>query len=277
MTVTLNYANNNDQFGIYIDSNDDLAITQNFATGNELYGIYLENATDIDIIGNIISNNRGYGILLNNSEGNNLRENIISNNPVGVYFNSSNNNVVIDNTLTGNTEDFIEVDSQGNDFGDEETETPPVPEEPPNILLFLIIIGALSVGLGAGGFIVVKSRKIIRERDEEILALASKKDSITDEDIAISKEKHFCVVHRGPIEGINFICPDCGTYYCIKCIEAIKKLENSCWSCGIPLDPSMPAKEIKEKGKIEAIVEENPEIEDSTHKQPKTPRNPFSI
>jgi len=267
MTVTLNYANNNDMFGICIESNEDLTITENFATGNELYGIYLENATDINVIGNIISNNRGYGILLNNSDENNLRANVISNNPVGIYFNSSNYNNILDNTFTGNAQDYIEVNSVGNNFGDE-PETPP-PEEPPNILLLLIIIGALVGALGAGGFLVVKSRKTIRERDDEILELMSKKESITEEDIAISKEKHFCVVHRGPIEGYNFICPDCGTYYCIKCIEALKDLENTCWSCGEILDPSKPAKEIKEKDKLEAIVEEDPEIETPGYNLPK--------
>nr|MDO8085892.1 hypothetical protein [Candidatus Sigynarchaeum springense] len=46
------------------------------------------------------------------------------------------------------------------------------------------------------------------------------------------QSKHFCIVHRGPIEGQIFMCGSCGTFYCGPCKEAIIQAENKCWNCG---------------------------------------------
>ncbi len=73
---------------------------------------------------------------------------------------------------------------------------------------------------------------------------------ITEEDILVSKEKHFCIVHRGEIKGYNYICPECGTYYCLKCLDAIKDIENLCWSCKKQLDPEMPIIPVEEDDNI---------------------------
>jgi len=52
------------------------------------------------------------------------------------------------------------------------------------------------------------------------------------------------------------MCPSCGTFYCLKCYEAITKVENECWSCNNPLDPLKKVKKYIEKGEIELIKEE---------------------
>lgn len=117
-----------------------------------------------------------------------------------------------------------------------------------------------------------RSRVKLREKEIEIESLKKQREEITEDDIAISKEKHFCIVHRGPIGGYNYICPECGTYYCIKCLDAIIDIENSCWSCKKPLDPSKAIKSNGDKDDLKTIIEEDSDRIDQiseTHKKRK--------
>jgi len=117
-------------------------------------------------------------------------------------------------------------------------------------LLMGIIIGAIgAVAVLSVVVIRKRSRKDIREKDAELLMFKEKREQITEDDILISKEKHFCLVHKGPVEGLSYICPECNAYYCVKCYNAIKEAENECWSCRIALDASRPKpkREIKEE------------------------------
>ena len=117
------------------------------------------------------------------------------------------------------------------------------PEE--NLLIFVLI--GIIVAVSAAGVIVVRrSRSKLKDKEAELAALARERETTTEDDILVSKEKHFCLVHKGPIEGYTYIC-ECGTYYCTRCVEALKKNENECWSCGKALDPSKPTKGISEK------------------------------
>ena len=98
--------------------------------------------------------------------------------------------------------------------------------------------------------------------DKEIQVLKIEKANLTEGDIKISKERLQCVVHKGPIKAFTFICPVCGTFYCAKCYEVVKKLENACWSCKNALDPSKPVKVTDEKGKvIKKIAKSKPDSE----------------
>ena len=100
-----------------------------------------------------------------------------------------------------------------------------------------------------------------------------KEEEITEEGLKIFKEKKICLVHKGPIEGYNFMCPDCGALYCVKCVEALIEIENFCWSCDAILNPSKPSQKEdlkKEEYKLkidDEIIEEEGEI---THKASKT-------
>jgi hypothetical protein len=71
------------------------------------------------------------------------------------------------------------------------------------------------------------------------------------------KNKHFCVVHKGPIKNKLFLCPTCSVFYCEKCLTALIKIENKCWYCDTPLDETKEIKEseLQEEMKPEDIVE----------------------
>jgi len=51
-----------------------------------------------------------------------------------------------------------------------------------------------------------------------------------------------------------YICPECGTFYCSKCSDALNELENMCWVCETPFDDSKPVRLI-EKKEDDIIVE----------------------
>ena len=80
----------------------------------------------------------------------------------------------------------------------------------------------------------------ILKKDVEIAKLMEQKALTTEEDIILSKEKHICLVHKGPIQGFSFVCPECGSFYCQKCVMALMSIDNECWSCQHQLDAEMP-------------------------------------
>ncbi len=100
-------------------------------------------------------------------------------------------------------------------------------------------------------------------------SIDTEKKSITEEDLKASKEKRFCLVHKGPIEGYNYKCRKCGAFYCMKCYEALVDIENMCWSCDALLDPSKPAKDTEKEE--EEIIEQR-EVEE-LRKNRKTHKN----
>lgn len=84
----------------------------------------------------------------------------------------------------------------------------------------------------------IKQRDIeLQKRELEIIKLKQQREQITEDDIVLSQQKHVCLVHKGPIQGFSFICPECGTFYCQKCVYAISAIDNECWSCGELIDP----------------------------------------
>ena len=98
--------------------------------------------------------------------------------------------------------------------------------------------------------------KEIKEKEEviDILRAFSKPQRVTEEEVSISKEKKVCLVCKGKISGLNFICSECGAFYCAKCSKALSNLENVCWACNSPIDPSKPMKSYEKDGE-EVIVE----------------------
>ncbi len=99
-----------------------------------------------------------------------------------------------------------------------------------------------------------------KSQSHDILGGFIKHKNVTEEEISISKEKRTCLVCKGGIGGINFMCNDCGAYYCFKCYSALTELENACWSCNGVLDRSKPVtlerKEDKEQIKIEHLSQQ---------------------
>ncbi len=49
-----------------------------------------------------------------------------------------------------------------------------------------------------------------------ILEMFTKPKKITEEEVSVSKEKKICLVCKSKISGLNFICSDCGTFYCFE-------------------------------------------------------------
>ncbi len=92
----------------------------------------------------------------------------------------------------------------------------------------------------------------------------TKPQRITEEEISISKEKKICLVCKGKVGGVMFMCTDCGALYCTKCSEALSNLENLCWVCDSPIDKSKPVKPFKEE-KEEAGIE----VSEEALKKPK--------
>jgi len=71
-------------------------------------------------------------------------------------------------------------------------------------------------------------------------------DNLTEEEIMISKDKKVCLVCKNVIAKVNYLCSDCGAFYCIKCMDALTDAENACWVCEEPFDESKPSKPFKE-------------------------------
>jgi hypothetical protein len=94
------------------------------------------------------------------------------------------------------------------------------------------------------------------ESNKDILGMFTKPKALTEEEVSVSKEKKICLVCKGNIAGINFVCFECGTLYCNKCYNALINLENACWACDNALDESTPVKLSKEK-EPEMIIQED--------------------
>ena len=88
---------------------------------------------------------------------------------------------------------------------------------------------------------------------------------LTEEEITFYKEQKICLVCKGKISRLNYICPNCDALYCVKCSEALSNLENACWVCNEPFDESKPYKPFK---KVEEEVEID--ISEKPQKKPKT-------
>jgi len=97
------------------------------------------------------------------------------------------------------------------------------------------------------------------EKDQDYLRVFSKRPTITEEEISISKEKKICLVCKGNLTRSNiYLCPDCDTLYCLKCSEALSDVENACWVCNATFDESKPSKPYKTaEAKEKITVEES--------------------
>lgn len=105
-------------------------------------------------------------------------------------------------------------------------------------------------------------KSIVLEGDKEgadVLAMFTRPQTITEEEIAFNKERKICLVCKGKIGGFNFVCQECDALYCEKCARALSNLENTCWVCNAPFDKSKPVR-IPEK------KEESVKIEEESHK-----------
>lgn len=104
--------------------------------------------------------------------------------------------------------------------------------------------------------LVIQTNKIMKERSEKtinILSMFTKPQKVTEEEVTISKERKTCLVCKGKILGVNFMCRECNAFYCMKCYTALTGLENACWSCEAALDETKPI--IKPKSEDQIKIE----------------------
>ena len=78
---------------------------------------------------------------------------------------------------------------------------------------------------------------------------------LTEEEITFHKEQKICLVCKGKISRLNYVCPGCDALYCAKCSEVLSSLENACWVCETPFDETKPVKlEVEEEYLVEPEI-----------------------
>ncbi|MHA2325218.1 MAG: tetratricopeptide repeat protein, partial [Promethearchaeota archaeon] len=89
--------------------------------------------------------------------------------------------------------------------------------------------------------------------DEKIVQLvynrATLTPKVTEEKVAISKEKKICLVCKGEVLKFSYIC-ECGAIYCENCARALTNLENVCWACDAPIDSLKTVKLFKAEERV---------------------------
>ena len=86
-----------------------------------------------------------------------------------------------------------------------------------------------------------KSVKKKVEIEDGLFRLTKRPDQITEEEIMFHKEKKICLVCKGKVPKLLYMCPDCDALYCVKCSEALSEAENACWVCNASIDDSKPS------------------------------------
>ncbi|TFG21531.1 MAG: hypothetical protein EU529_13285, partial [Promethearchaeota archaeon] len=100
-------------------------------------------------------------------------------------------------------------------------------EEFPFLILSIIIIAII-------GCVVIVGVNAVRRRGMVSLKEAkkvAKKEIDKETGIEVEPKKLVCIVHRGPVAGGVYICPNCQSIFCEKCALALKKKGENCWTC----------------------------------------------
>jgi parallel beta-helix repeat protein len=223
-----NLTNNN--YGINLEVRGYHIISKNNVSYNKR-GLYSLDSYGNDINNNTVDNNKE-GIYLENSNNTDIMDNNMSNNKVGLFLKKSNNNYISNNDLCGNTEAVQEEGCERNDFEKNKCYKNGVPPE--NILEILIIIVICIAGATfAIGMYVFRKKSSREEMISESILSSQELEELrkTEAEVSVKKEHHVCVVHKGKIVGAIYLCPECETYYCMKCAIVLKEKGENCWVC----------------------------------------------
>ncbi len=121
-------------------------------------------------------------------------------------------------------------------------------------ILSIGLWGAVVIGIILLIFVFNRIRKILRppkvlekvstedEKKKDILKMFIKPQKLTEEEITFHKEQKICLVCKGRVARVMFVCPNCDALYCIKCSKALSDLDNYCWVCETALDETKPVK-----------------------------------
>ncbi|MFX0000670.1 MAG: right-handed parallel beta-helix repeat-containing protein [Candidatus Hodarchaeota archaeon] len=250
-----NTIDNNKNFGIYIYLSINCTVSENDIRYND-YGIKLERDGIHTVSENNISYNIRYGLHSLNSNRNNINSNILDNNQRGIYLQNSDNTYISDNSLANNfyglyldRSNYNDIfnndvcdnnlslhegeDCEGNIFRKNDCIDDTFPPGPPPEIIIIIVICIAGAMITVG--MVIYKRKSSRKEivSKKLLSSYKLKKEIrkTEAEVSVEKEFHVCVVHRGRIVGAVYICPECETYYCMKCAITLKEKGETCWVC----------------------------------------------
>ncbi len=104
---------------------------------------------------------------------------------------------------------------------------------------------------------LTKPPEVLKKGDDdkkELLKIFTKPSRITEEEVAVHKEKKICLVCKGKALGFTFICYQCGAIYCSKCARSLSDLENVCWACDAPLDETKSVKRASKEDPEEIMI-----------------------
>lgn len=136
----------------------------------------------------------------------------------------------------------------------------------PNIYNPVIFLANFSIFI-VNCFIIyklIKNLKIktVQDNDKDfpnVLGMISRPQTVSEEEVTISKEKKICLVCKGKVIRFNSYICECDILYCNNCAQALSKLENACWVCNAPFDESKPIN-LPEKQEEQILVDESTEV-----------------
>ena len=169
-----------------------------------------------------------------------LGNNIINNTDIGIHLVRSNGNNIFDNDLCSNANNYWPVFQElceGNEFRNNKCWI--YSENRPPIEIVIIIVITIVGAVFATGMIIYRKKSLKKEsRSRNIFSSHKLKKEIrkTEAEVSVAKESHVCLVHRGKITGAVYICPECETYYCMKCANVLKDKGETCWGCHTQID-----------------------------------------
>ena len=85
------------------------------------------------------------------------------------------------------------------------------------------------------------SKKEIKVEDS-LFRLYERPLQISEEEVIFHRDRKICLVCKGDVVRVSYICPKCNALYCINCSEVLSNQENMCWVCSDRFDESKPTR-----------------------------------
>ncbi len=73
---------------------------------------------------------------------------------------------------------------------------------------------------------------VVQKYEKDLEKKKWKKQEKRGDKITTFENIRVCLVHKGKIDGLTYICTNCGSLYCFKCVKALDKKGEVCWNCG---------------------------------------------
>jgi hypothetical protein len=87
-----------------------------------------------------------------------------------------------------------------------------------------------------------KRKKYVKEIkvEESLFRVYERPVEISEEEVIFHRDRKICLVCKGNVLRLSYICPKCNALYCLKCSDELSDQENMCWVCDEPFDESKP-------------------------------------